>query len=161
MITTRQIIDVSRIVHSACQHQKAKYALLGGGLFQLLGLEDYRTADLDYASDSLISETGKIKDNHGDSSSGWENHFLCNGVNIDWLVRSKTEACFELYKHALAYAYLHEEGFFCATLEHAIAIRRYPEREKDFETIELLSPWFKSRIVNKILADCGLGHMKV
>lgn len=148
-MTRMQIIRICQEVHKQCTDRSTRYALVGGGLFQYLRLGFYVTHDLDFAADQTPGfpwETPDIA-----SPSGWENHFLIEGVMIDWLDRS--DELRDLYLDAIEHATIGKHGFYYASLAHTIAIKLSADRDKDWDVCERLRTFVHEKQVQDLLDE--------
>lgn len=147
-LTKNKIGDVFKALDHVIERAGAKYAVIGGALFEMLGIDGYSTKDIDVASDMYLDGFGiqtsaKARPR---STSKMIGHYLVNDVCIDWMTEGKPGSK-ELFQATVKSAYL-KDGIWLANLEFATAIKLYAGREDDVEVFR----WFVDEgIVNEKL----------
>lgn len=130
------LTKVLRRVHSVANASGINYCLIGGGLLQFLGIPGYVTEDVDIASDGQ-PKAGLLNElilTRGSITGG---HYRVYGASVDWMLHGKPYSL-DLFKEAIRTSYLFN-GVWCATMNHAAAIKLWAGREKDLEIVSRLS----------------------
>ena len=132
VLSKEEIASVMKVLDDCSDAALARYALIGGALFTFLDI-DYDTRDVDVAADRYLDGYGiwPNKKAMPRSTSKLAGHYLVDGVCVDWMTEGAVGSE-PLYRAALDGAYL-KDGIWCATIEHAMAIRIYAGREKDLK----------------------------
>lgn len=150
-VNKKEIVDVfTRGAFSEeINRSGAKYALIGGALFKMLGYE-YETQDVDVASDMFLDWKGAYFTTKGVNSTPGAGHYLVDGTPVEWMVSGK-KGSRQLYMAAVEHAYLNEDGVWLAPLEIAMAIKLYAGREKDKELFREF--WDTDKINGQLVMD--------
>lgn len=124
-----------------------KYAIIGGALFKLLGIPRYNTPDVDVAATGDVDECGLLKKVDNPNAFSWnENgHFDIGGVKVDW-IHKLSDGTKRLFELAVKNREI-RDGFKCAPLKYAVAIRIAACRDKD---IRLYKSFVRRGIVREI-----------
>lgn len=124
-----------------------KYAIIGGALFKILGIPRYNTPDVDVAATGDIDEHELLKRVDNPNSFSWnENgHFDVDGVKVDW-IHKLSDGTKRLFDLAVKHREI-RDGFRCAPLKYAVAIRIAACRDKD---IRLYKSFARRGLINEV-----------
>jgi hypothetical protein len=108
-----------------------KYAIIGGALFKILGIPRYNTPDVDVAATGDVNDDEILTPVDNPNSFSWnENgHFSVGGVKVDW-IHKLSDGTSRLFDLAVKHREI-RDGFKCAPLKYAVAIRIAACRDKD------------------------------
>lgn len=110
-------------------------ALIGGGLFAYIGIDGYKTKDLDFAAPYKIEDGTFTLSPDAKNKASWNDngHYIVDGVHVDWICKLD-DGTGALFREACECA-INVDGVWCAPLRLALAIRLAACREKDTNLI--------------------------
>lgn len=148
-VTNKEVVGTMKKLHRYAEAVQCRYALIGGALFRLLGI-DYDTQDIDVAADQILAWDGPFFTTKGKNSTPGAGHYLVDGTPVEWMTHGRPGSEL-LFEAAVERSYLHDSGVWIAPLEYAMAIKIYAGREKDKELFREL--WDTDVINGQLILD--------
>lgn len=134
-ISAHKVLEIAKKLDERAKIDGVQYALIGGGLFALLGWQD-DTEDMDFAADDYINlpfAPQRLVENPWESKDQLGvGHYVVDDVGVDWMPQGKAGSR-PLFEGAIASATLNHHGLWVADPHWAMAIKLYAGREKDVE----------------------------
>lgn len=113
-----------------------KYAVIGGALFKMLGIEGCETPDIDVAATDYLDLPPMPTFDEAPSFCP-HGHYNVRGVSVDWMPHGKRGSA-RLFQEAVKTAYMSDDGLWCARIEYAVAIKKWAGRPKDVALVNRL-----------------------
>lgn len=138
-LTRDEIIATVMKLKERADKLDVQFAVIGGALFKLLGIEGYETKDIDIAATDYL-DLKPVKNAKNEASFAPIGHYKVDGVPVDWMPCGR-EGSSGLFAHAVEKATVSSQwakDIPLASLDAAVAIKLYAGRPDDISTVE----WF-------------------
>lgn len=154
-LTKEKIIEVMKALHAQARNDGVRYALIGGALWVLMGVEGYETYDIDVAATDYLQLPDVRDENLGEKFASFSprGHYLVEGVRVDWMPQGR-KGSYLLFQEAVESGVPNEHGIWLSSPAHAVAIKKYANRPSDKDGLDLLldSDVYDDDVVDGLIA---------